>query len=716
MRSIRKYIAGVLSAAMIMTSAFAQGGMVSYAEEQDAVIEATASDAEAYGVQADGVDLAPEIGLEADIEENEIAEGELEAQGDSGVTDSGLKYSVSDNDEITITGYSGTATEVDIPSEIDGKKVISIGEDAFREFSIGDEEFRDFSGLTSIKIPDSVTTIGNNAFRGCSSLTDIKIPDSVTSIGFYAFRGCIGLTGISIPKSVTSIDGSAFEDCSGLENITVEYGNTTYDSRNNCNAIIEISSNTLIIGCKNTIIPDDVTAIGALSFSGCSGLINITIPNSVTSIGHDAFLGCTGLMVLSIPKSVTSIDYSTFVDCSGLNSIIVEDGNTAYDSRNNCNAIIETSTDLLIIGCKNTIIPKGVTGVCSYAFRNCSGLTSISIPEGVTGIGFGAFENCSGLISVSIPSSVEAIGSRAFKGCSSLTGVSILGSTMDMGYWVFNDCNELTITCKKGSTAHQYALSNNIPCNILAEKITINPSAKTIANGKSVTLKADVSPSEATDKTVTWKSNNTKVATVDKKTGKVTAVAKGTATITCTAADGSGVTATCKITVTTPVSKVALNTTSKTIAKGKSTTLKATVTPAKAYQKVTWKSSNESVATVTSSGKVTAKKEGTVTITCTAADGTGKKVTCKITVKTPATKIKLSKTTASLKVGKTITLKATVTPGKAYQKVTWKSSNTKVATVSPSGKVTARKKGTATITCTAADGSSKKATCKITVK
>jgi uncharacterized protein YjdB len=204
---------------------------------------------------------------------------------------------------------------------------------------------------------------------------------------------------------------------------------------------------------------------------------------------------------------------------------------------------------------------------------------------------------------------------------------------------------------------------------------------------------------------------------VDKKTGKVTAVAKGTATITCTAADGSGVTATCKITVTEPVTSIKLDVSSKTIAKGKSVTLKATVKPSNATDKtVTWKSSNTKVAKVDKkTGKVTAKKVGTATITCTSADGKTK-ATCKITVTTPVTKIKLSKTSATIKKGKTLTLKATVTSSNAYQKVNWKSSNESVATVSSSGKVTAKKKGTATITCTAADGSGKKVTCKITVK
>ena len=161
--------------------------------------------------------------------------------------------------------------------------------------SIGDDAFFDCSGLTSITIPDSVTSIGFGAFSDCSGLTSITIPDSVTSIGDGAFYACSGLTSITIPDSVTSIGEGTFYDCSALSSITVAEGNDTYDSRNYCNAIIETGTNTLISGCKKTIIPDSVTSIGGSAFSGCSGLTSITIPDSVTSIGDEAFYNCSGL-------------------------------------------------------------------------------------------------------------------------------------------------------------------------------------------------------------------------------------------------------------------------------------------------------------------------------------------------------------------------------------------------------------------------------------
>ena len=188
--------------------------------------------------------------------------------------------------------------------------------------SIGKSAFSGCSSLTSVTIPNSVTSIGIYAFSGCSSLTTVTIPNSVTSIGSYAFYVCPSLTSVTIPNSVTSISNYAFSHCSGLTSVTVDKNNGTYDSRNNCNAIIRTSTNTLIVGCKNTTIPNSVTSIGGAAFAGCSGLTSVTIPNSVTSIGEHAFYNCTGLTSVTIGNSVTSIGNYAFFNCSGLTKLV----------------------------------------------------------------------------------------------------------------------------------------------------------------------------------------------------------------------------------------------------------------------------------------------------------------------------------------------------------------------------------------------------------
>lgn len=178
------------------------------------------------------------------------------------------------------------------------------------------------SNLTSIIIPSCVERIGQQAFDRCSSLTSITIPESVRRIDAFAFDGCHSLTSINIPSKVASIDSDVFAHCTSLNSITVESGNTTYDSRNNCNAIIETASNTLIAGCNNTVIPESVTSIGRGAFKG-SSLESLKIPTSVTSIGGFAFDGCLELKTITIPSSVTKIGGVVFQSCSHLQTIYV---------------------------------------------------------------------------------------------------------------------------------------------------------------------------------------------------------------------------------------------------------------------------------------------------------------------------------------------------------------------------------------------------------
>ena len=277
--------------------------------------------------------------------------------------------------------------------------------------SIGDEAFSSCHGLTSVTIPNSVTSIGDYAFGFCSGLTSVTIPNSVTSIGNHAFYKCSALTSVTIPNSVTSIGNSAFYNCYSLISVTI--GNS-------------------------------VTSIGNSVFRDCSALTSVTIGNSVTSIGDYAFYGCSALTSVTIGNSVTSIGEIAFWGCSALTSVSVDAGNTVYDSRDNCNAIIETASNTLITGCKSTIIPNSVTSIGTNAFCKCSSLTSVTIPNSVTSIGYYAFLDCSGLTSVTIPNSVTSIVYGAFYGCSGLTSVTIGSGIKNIGSKAFAYCTELT--------------------------------------------------------------------------------------------------------------------------------------------------------------------------------------------------------------------------------------------------------------------------------
>ena len=320
--------------------------------------------------------------------------------------------------------YSGDIT---IPSSI------KVNEVDYAVTSIGASAFEWCSGLTSVTIPNSVTSIGGAAFQYCSGLTSVTIPNSVTSIGTAAFNGCSGLTSVTIPNSVTSIGDYAFRYCSGLTTITVDADNPIYDSRNNCNAIIETATKTLVYGCKNTVIPSSVTSIGHSAFDDCSGLTSVTIPNSVTSIGGFAFSGCSGLTSITIPNSVTSIGNWAFQYCSGLTSVTIPNsvtsiGNWAFQY---CS------------GLTSVTIPNSVTSIGGWAFRDCSSLTSITIPNSVTSIGSGAFSDCSRLTSITIPNSVTSIGNHAFAWCSGLTSVTIPNSVTSIGDFAFSGCRRL---------------------------------------------------------------------------------------------------------------------------------------------------------------------------------------------------------------------------------------------------------------------------------
>ncbi|MBR5787612.1 MAG: leucine-rich repeat protein, partial [Muribaculaceae bacterium] len=423
---------------------------------------------------------------------------------------------------------------------------------------------------------------GEGAFNSCTSLTSVEIGNSVTSIGDYAFSNCSSLTSVIIGNSVTSIGEGAFVYCSSLTSIQ---------------------------------IPNSVTSIGEWALGYCSSLTSIEIGNSVTSIGNNAF-----------------------AYCESLTNIVVDYDNAVYESRNGCNAIIETASNTLIAGCKNTIIPNGVTSIGDRAFNGCSSLTSIQIPNSVTSIGDWAFAYCSGLSSIEIPNSVTSIGDRAFYGCSSLTKITCLATNPPaiVSTTFSNYSAELYVPagCKSAYQSAIYWNNFNIKEIVtLSTSIALNQTTATLKATETITLIATILPENATDKSVEWSSSDETVAVVDEN-GVVTAISIGEAVITATTADGSNLSASCKVTVAPTLAvSIELDQTEASVEEKSKFQLTATILPEHTTNKeVAWSSSDKWVASVDNTGLVTMYSAGEVIITATTTDGTNLSATCHINV------------------------------------------------------------------------------------
>ena len=285
------------------------------------------------------------------------------------------------------------------------------------------DELQYFTGLTAIN---------RGEFYRCDSLVSVVIPPNVKYIGDYAFKLC-NLKNVIIHRNVTSIGEEVWAWNSNLESIRVESGNAVYDSRNECRALIETATNTLVQGGSHSVIPEDVVAIGPYAFTGCKGLKSIRIPNSVTSIGMQAFWSCSNLTSTNLPEGIKNIDYMAFSGCSNLTEII---------------------------------IPSSVTSMGEYAFDKCPGLTSVTISNGVMSLGYGAFQDCTGLTSITIPSSMTSIAGAAFSGCTGLTSFTIPSSVTSIDGAAFRNCTGL-ISVKIPESVTSIGLNPFYGCNNL---------------------------------------------------------------------------------------------------------------------------------------------------------------------------------------------------------------------------------------------------------
>lgn len=292
-------------------------------------------------------------------------------------------------------------------------------------------------------IPDdgSVKAIGEHAFACCEGLTDLTIPDSVETLEWAAFFGCPDLISVTIGSSVKKIGEMVFNSCDSLEYLTVDDNNTAYRSSGNC--IINTERNDVVVGCKNSVIPDDgsITGIYGESFRYCRGLTELTIPEGVTYIGSASFEGCSGLKKITFPDSVTQIGSGAFERCSSLTDISIPDGVT----------FIQSDTFYGCSSLTSVIIPDSVTGIGPGAFHYCTGLKCISFGKSLKQIDYLAFCGCSGLTTLTFPDGLWYIGEEAFDGCTGLTSIILPASVTVIEDGAFSFCPSLMFVYYSGN-------------------------------------------------------------------------------------------------------------------------------------------------------------------------------------------------------------------------------------------------------------------------
>ena len=647
-------------------------------------------------------------------------------------------YTLDDANRATITGYSGNATALYIPGEIDGHEVVAIG----------DRAFENRTDLRTVMIPDSVTRINGNAFYGCSNLANVTLSKNLESMGSSAFGNCDGLTQIEIPKSLESCDISygsygPFRDCDKLKKVKFEEGTTVIATMlfHHCTGIEEIE------------IPDTVTIIKDSAFEECTNLKSIQIPNTVTKIEPEAFYNCTSLTTVNIPDTVKSIDKSVFSGCASLTEVhlpstIKEMPVSAFYNCKKLTTINFPSTLTTIgnsafSGCESlpeAILPSGVEKIESNAFKNCKALKKAAVPDTVSSIGSSAFYGCEALTDITLGSKLKKIESQTFYGCTVLPSIVLPYNVTTIGDSAFVNCTKLTqITVPRNTTsiasnafsypkkmtmygpsdcyAQTYASGKGIKYvtqDIHATSVSLDITEKTAERYDDFQLTATIAPLNFTD-AVVWTSSNEEVATVS-DTGYVEICGVGTAVITVTAGN---VKAACKITVPQLIDWIEFDEDEIELKAGQTYQLKPYISPSDATnKKLKYTSSDTKVAEVSASGLVTAKSEGEAKIRAAATDGSDEYAVCYVTVtgKAKVTGITLDRTSAEVKRGEKLTLNATVSPSYASnKKVVWKSANTKIATVDANGSVTAKAPGRTKITVTSSENSSYQASCTVTV-
>ena len=627
--------------------------------------------------------------------------------------------------------------------------------------TVAQEMFAGCTSLSEITIPQSIRSIGDSAFSGCSGLTQITLPDNVTTIGSASFRSCVNLEQIELSDRITTIGNNAFAECYELGSITLPQ------------TLRQIGQSAFLncIGLQEITLPESIKNLGYSVFSGCSSLSEVNLPANLDAIPDSAFSACSSLQHIELPESITSVGASAFAACIALSDIELPESVTTIGSGifNDCDSLVSVE------------LPEDLEMIPSEAFRYCDNLKKVIVPTGVSEVGNNAFADCPSLETVFLPSTIarDKFGSTVFYNSPNVVLYVVNGSgaysyavNFRLNYVILSD--EITmeadeITMQVGENREMtvmrrsYAVVNNASLTwtstddevasvengvitaksggdavITAElpdgaqaKVTVHVDDRELpitAIELSETelemdvntrkgLKATIVPSNTTDnKILSWESEDPTIAIVS-ATGNVTAKGPGTTTITVRAENG--VSASCEVTVNSPITSVRLSQTQMTLEAGTSQQLRTMIEPVNTTDDttLTWMSTVPSVATVDQEGNVTAVSEGYAIIRVKTVNGIS--TTCRVEVvetqEVPITGVSLDQESMTLTEGESGTLNATIIPGDTTddRTLTWSSDAPEVAVVND-GEITAIAPGTATITVTTSNGKSD--SCIVTVE